>query len=151
MIFPSSITMDLVNATDGLFGLRGRKGKKPLAVYFPAWRSGDRYEAQWRGMLLRYATRRLGHKRVHEITTADVMGVLLADDFWNRKRVTARVVRQRIGAVMKWAVAQGFREDTRLATPSTRRCRRTAFASSTNLHALPALTAACPRWPEFKG
>ena len=39
------------------------------------------------------------------------MGVLLADDFWNRKRVTARVVRQRIGAVMKWAVAQGFRED----------------------------------------
>ena len=48
---------------------------------------------------------------IHEITTADVMGVLLADDFWNRKRVTARVVRQRIGAVMKWAVAQGYRED----------------------------------------
>ena len=39
------------------------------------------------------------------------MGALLANDFWNRKRVTARVVRQRIGAVMKWAVAQGYRED----------------------------------------
>ena len=39
------------------------------------------------------------------------MGVLLADDFWNSKRVTAQRVRQRIGAVMKWAVAQGYRED----------------------------------------
>ena len=39
------------------------------------------------------------------------MGVLLANDFWNRKRVTAQRVRQRIGAVMQWAVAQGHRED----------------------------------------
>ena len=54
---------------------------------------------------------RFGDKRINEVTTADVMRALLADDFWNRKRVTARVVRQRIGAVMKWAVAQGFRED----------------------------------------
>ena len=29
----------------------------------------------------------------------------------NEKRVTARRVRQRIGAVMRWAVAQGYRED----------------------------------------
>ena len=36
------------------------------------------------------------------------MGVLLADDFWNRKRVTARVVRQRIGAVMKWGGRAGI-------------------------------------------
>ena len=82
-----------------------------IAIYRPSWRSGNRYEAQWRGTLRRYASPRIGHKPVHEITTADVMGVLLADNLWNRKRVTARVVRQRIGAVMKWAVAQGFRED----------------------------------------
>ena len=30
---------------------------------------------------------------------------------WSTKRETARRVRQRIGAVMKWAVAQGYRED----------------------------------------
>ena len=30
---------------------------------------------------------------------------------WNTKRETARRVRQRIGAIMKWAVAQGYRED----------------------------------------
>ena len=37
------------------------------------------------------------------------MAVLLP--IWNEKRVTARRVRQRIGAVMRWAVAQGYRED----------------------------------------
>ena len=42
-------------------------------------------------------------------TTADVMALLLP--IWSTKRVTARRVRQRIGAVMKWAVAQGFRAD----------------------------------------
>ena len=37
------------------------------------------------------------------------MEVLLP--IWATKRETARRVRQRIGAVMKWAVAQGYRED----------------------------------------
>ena len=82
-----------------------------IAIHSPSWRSRGKYEAQWRGTLRNHAMPRLGHKRVNEITTADVMGVLLANDFWNRKRVTARVVRQRIGAVMKWAGAQGHRED----------------------------------------
>ena len=82
-----------------------------IAIHSPAWRSGGKYEGQWRGTLRNHAMPRLGHKRVNEITTADVMGVLLANDFWNRKRVTARAVRQRIGAVMKWAVAQGHRQD----------------------------------------
>ena len=43
------------------------------------------------------------------MTTADVMEVLLP--IWSTKLETARRVRQRIGAVMKWAVAQGYRED----------------------------------------
>ena len=37
------------------------------------------------------------------------MAVLLP--IWSTKRVTAGRVRQRIGAVMKWAVAQGYRDD----------------------------------------
>ena len=37
------------------------------------------------------------------------MAVLLP--IWNEKRVTARRVRHRISAVMRWAVAQGYRED----------------------------------------
>ena len=43
------------------------------------------------------------------MTTADVMEVQLP--IWSTKRETARRVRQRIGAVMKWAVVQGYRED----------------------------------------
>ena len=52
---------------------------------------------------------KIGSKRVDRISTADVMEVLLP--IWSTKRETARRVRQRIGAVMKWAVAQGYRED----------------------------------------
>ena len=37
------------------------------------------------------------------------MAVLLP--IWSTKRETARRARQRIGAVMKWAVAQGYRDD----------------------------------------
>ena len=50
---------------------------------------------------------------------------------WSTKRVTAGRVRQRIGAVMKWAVAQGYRDDNQRATPSPRRCPRLRCASST--------------------
>ena len=82
-----------------------------IAIHSPTWRSRGKYEANWRSTLRNYALPRIGPKPVSAITTADVMGVLLADDFWNRKRVTAQRVRQRIGAVMKWAVAQGYRED----------------------------------------
>ena len=53
--------------------------------------------------------RRLGRKRVDQITTADVMAVLIPH--WHTKNETMRRVRQRIGAVMKSAVAQGYRSD----------------------------------------
>lgn len=79
-------------------------------IHSASWRS-KKAAVQWRRSLENHAFPRIGQKPVSKITTADVMGVLLADDFWNRKRATARVVRQRIGSVMKWAVAQGYRED----------------------------------------
>ena len=44
--------------------------------------------------------------RIH---TSDVMAVLLP--IWNEKRETAKRVRRRISAVMRWTEAQGFRED----------------------------------------
>ena len=51
----------------------------------------------------------IGSKRVDEITTADVMGCL--EPIWHTKATTAKRVRQRIAAIMKWAVAQGYRTD----------------------------------------
>ena len=56
-----------------------------------------------------YAFPRLAGRPVDTITTADVMAVLLP--IWAEKSVTARRVRQRISAIMKWAVAQGYRGD----------------------------------------
>ena len=44
-----------------------------------------------------------------EVTTADVLAILTP--LWHDKPGTARRVLQRIGAVMKWAVARGYRPD----------------------------------------
>ena len=51
----------------------------------------------------------LAGRPVDAITTADVIAVLTP--IWNEKRVTAQRVRQRIGAIMRWAIAQGYRGD----------------------------------------
>ena len=83
--------------------------EKVLEIHRSSWRPGSKSEAQWRASLKTYALPRIGRRRVDQITTADVMAVLLP--IWSTKRETARRVRQRIGAVMKWAVAQGLRED----------------------------------------
>jgi len=43
------------------------------------------------------------------VNTADVMAIL--SPIWSTRRVMAKCVRQRIGAVMKWTIAQGLRMD----------------------------------------
>src|SRR5690606_37495011 len=57
-----------------------------------------------------YAFPRIGHILASHVTAADVLGVLTP--IWNVKHETARRVRQRIGTVLKWAVAKGWRQDT---------------------------------------
>ena len=80
-----------------------------IQLHKPTWKNGGKSEAQWRASLNEYAVPMIGRLRVDEVTPQDVMRVLLP--IWNEKRETARRVRQRIGAVMKWAVAQGHRQD----------------------------------------
>ncbi|MDE0473776.1 MAG: tyrosine-type recombinase/integrase [Gammaproteobacteria bacterium] len=87
----------------------GEAAQKVLAIHATGWKPGGRSEADWRWTLDNYAMPKLGRRPVDRITAADVMAVLVP--IWNEKRVTARKVRQRIGAVMRWAVAQGYRED----------------------------------------
>ena len=98
--------------------LAGRKRTVPtfaeavdrvIAIHAAGWRDSGRSERQWRASLRDYAMWRLGEMPVNRIGTADVMAVLLP--IWAGKRETARRVRQRISAVMRWAVAQGYRED----------------------------------------
>ena len=78
-----------------------------LAIQRGAWRNGGKSEGQWRASLRDYAGA-LMPKAVDAIGPADVLAVLTP--IWNTKRETARRVRQRIGAVMKWSIAEGHRE-----------------------------------------
>ena len=80
-----------------------------IAIHAGNWKRGGRTEENWRASLRDYALPRLGAMPVDKIAGADVMAVLLP--IWFTKRETARSVRRRIGAVMKWAVAQGHRSD----------------------------------------
>ena len=74
----------------------------------PGWRS--RQHAQlWVGSLERYAIPRIGKMPVSEVTSADVIGILAP--IWHDRAPTARKLRQRIRAVMEWAVAMGLRTD----------------------------------------
>ena len=73
----------------------------------PTW-SSAKHAAQFISTLETYAFSKIGQLKISDITTSDVMDVLTP--FWTVKPETARRVRQRIGMVMKWAVAQGYRD-----------------------------------------
>ncbi len=79
-----------------------------IAIHGEAWRAG-KTPKQWRASLRDHVLPHLGGKSVDQVTTADVMTVLLP--LWTRKHAMARSVRQRIGTVMRWAIAQGYRSD----------------------------------------
>ena len=82
---------------------------KVIALHAEGWRDRGRSEAQWQASLRDYAYGVLGSKTVDKVTTADVLAVLVP--IWHAKPETARRVRQRIGAVMRWAIAEGHRQD----------------------------------------
>ena len=83
--------------------------ERVIRLHSKTWKPGSRLPAQWRQTLSDYAYPTIGQKRVNRIVAADVMTVL--SPIWSSKPSVARVVRQRIGAVMKWAVAKGYRQD----------------------------------------
>lgn len=74
----------------------------------PSW-SNPKHAAQFISTLETYAFPALGNYKMSEITTADVLAALTP--IWLTKQETARRVRQRIGTVMKWGIAQGWRQD----------------------------------------
>ena len=80
---------------------------KVIGILRDGWRDGGKSERQWRASLRDYAEV-LMPKAVDAIGPGDVLGVL--SPIWNTRRETGRRVRQRIGAVMKWSIAEGHRE-----------------------------------------
>ena len=83
--------------------------KKVVELHSRTWKAGARLPREWEQTLADYAFPTLGRKSVAAVTTGDVLAVLTP--IWHAKPATAKKVRQRIGAVMKWVVAQGHRTD----------------------------------------
>ena len=82
---------------------------KVVEIQAGAWKDGSNSRHKWEASLAAYAFPVFGSKRVDTITSADVLAAVLP--IWTAKRVTASRVRQRISAVMKWAIAKGYRTD----------------------------------------
>ena len=74
----------------------------------PGWRN-RKYGRDWLSGLARFAFPRLGRLRVSEVSRADVVETLAP--VWHRSPTTARRLRQRLHAVMEWAVAMEYRAD----------------------------------------
>ena len=72
----------------------------------PGWKNA-KHTAQWSSTLEIYAFPSLGRMQVASIQTADVVGVL--KQIWNEKPETANRIRQRIEAVLDYAMALGVR------------------------------------------
>ena len=74
----------------------------------PGWRN-PRHAKLWLSSMERYVFPCIGKMPVSEVTSADVIGIL--SPIWHVKEQTARRLRQRIHAVMEWAVAMELRSD----------------------------------------
>lgn len=82
--------------------------RKVHALHKPTWKN-EKHAAQFLATLETYAFPKLGRLKVQDVTTGDVLAVLMP--IWTTIPETARRVRQRIGTVLKWAIAQGWRQD----------------------------------------
>ena len=82
--------------------------KQYIAFQEPQW-SNAKHVYQWKRTLEAYANPIIGDMPVDEVASGDVLAVLTP--IWFTKTETARRVRQRIRAVMGWAMAQNYRND----------------------------------------
>ncbi len=79
-----------------------------IKLNLPTWKN-TKHAAQWGSTLRTYVFPHFGSRLVTEVSGSDVMKALTL--IWTAKPETARRVRQRISAVMKWAIANNYRLD----------------------------------------
>ena len=77
-------------------------------LHLPTWRN-KKHGRDFIASLEGYAFPLIGKMPISDVSAADVLRVLMP--IWTAKPETARRVRQRIGTVLKWAIAQGWRQD----------------------------------------
>ena len=71
--------------------------------------SNPKEESAWIRSFERYVFPRLGALLISDVRPSEILAVL--SPIWSTKNTMARRMRQRIGAVMKWAMAHGYRSD----------------------------------------
>nr|WP_257541691.1 tyrosine-type recombinase/integrase [Sphingobium sp. CFD-1] len=76
-------------------------------IHSKTWRNG-KHHAQWMRTMELYAFPHIGKFKVDQITGPMIRDLLA--EIWLAKPETARRVRQRIGAVLDWAYASGYRD-----------------------------------------
>ncbi|MCQ3805300.1 MAG: tyrosine-type recombinase/integrase [Acidimicrobiia bacterium] len=81
---------------------------KVIDLHSGKWRPGSRSRRIWESSLKTHVFPHIGRKQVNLVTSKDIMKCL--SPIWHQKPETARRVRQRIGAIMKWAMAEGYLE-----------------------------------------
>lgn len=70
--------------------------------------TSEKHLKQWRSTLNRYAVPVIGKRPVDEIDANDILAVL--KPIWMDKTETAKRLRQRIEAVLRWATVAGYRD-----------------------------------------
>lgn len=83
--------------------------ERVIEIHRPGWKATGRSEENWRSSLQRYAYPALGTMPVDQITSADLVRVLLP--VWHSMPETARKLKTRLGVVMRWSIAAGHRTD----------------------------------------
>ena len=74
----------------------------------PGWRHSG-HSQEWMSSLTRHVLPHIGEMPLCDVTSADLLHTLRR--IWHARPETARRVRQRIGAVMEWAIAMHLRDD----------------------------------------
>ncbi|AEV35260.1 Phage integrase family [Pseudovibrio sp. FO-BEG1] len=77
-------------------------------VNLPTWRN-EKHGKQFISTLETYVFPKIGKIKVSDVSSADILAVL--SPIWLKKAETARRIKQRIGLVLKWAIAKGWRQD----------------------------------------
>ena len=81
---------------------------KVIELQEATW-TNPKSKGQWQSSLDTYVFPSIGDLPVNEVSSADILDLLTL--IWTSKPETARRVRQRISAVMRWSIAAGFRRD----------------------------------------
>lgn len=81
----------------------------------PTWRN-EKHGNDFIRSLELYAFSMIGSRKVSEVTSADVLAVM--EPIWTVRQETARRVLQRLGTILKWAIAKGYRTDNPAAAAS---------------------------------